>query len=104
MDDVTLSVTLTEQAKRGGDLGEQAAVKFLTDAVDLVTADMPWVDAEAGVIDWSAIDFDHHFMSGGQAACWRLAYSMVRGEIGKHYWRLDRSNRLYFVNALGAAV
>jgi hypothetical protein len=103
MDDDTLTVTLTEAAKRGGDLGEQAAVKFLTDGVDLVTADMPWVYADSGIIDWSAIDFDWHYLSGGQAACWRLAYSMIRGDIGKYFWQLDRSNRLYLVNALNAA-
>lgn len=103
MDDDTLTVTLTETARRGGDLGEQAAVKFLTDGVDLISATMPWVDTEDGVIRWDDIDFDWHFLSGGQAACWRLAYSMVRGEIGRYFWRLDRSNRRYLVNALNAS-
>jgi hypothetical protein len=100
--DDTLTVTLTETARRGGDLGEQAAVKFLTDSVDLVRADLPWVDAETGVIEWGEIDWEYHYLSGGQYAAWRLAYSMVRGEIGNYFWRLDRGTRLYLVNALGA--
>jgi hypothetical protein len=92
---------VTDRAKDTGDLGAQAAVRFLI-AMELVHKDVSWIGQDHA-IQWDEIDYGNAWMSSGQQAGWVLAYSMVRGLIGAHYWRLDLRNQAAFRDALAVS-
>ena len=89
-----------------GDRGYMAAVEFLIACPHLLRLGDPLTPYDPdGRRHWLDFDALHHVdLSGGTAATWLLAQSMVQGLIGKEAWRLDAERRAAFVYALAGGL
>lgn len=92
---------LVATADRGGDLGEKAAAQFLAGCEGILWLGHPWLerDGEYVWIDWDRVLDGTVDLSGGTVAAWRIARSIVRGDMGEA-WRLDPSRRRALMLAL----
>jgi hypothetical protein len=92
---------LREWAK--GSLPAIAAVEFLLNCPDVLYDGHPMLELVPGPSGHWRPDFeplDRLSMSGGTVAAWRLARSLLEGELEDDFWRLDGTRKTAFVNAL----